>query len=339
MKKRKIKIKFVDFWPTFCVEDNFITRVLVERYELEFSDTPDYLFYSCFGTEYLKYDCIRIFYTGENMRPDFNICDYALGFDFIEFEDRYLRFPQFMLHEYDRDLEAVMNKQRIDEVDKTKKFCNFIYSNSFTHCPRAFFFEKLCEYKKVDSGGRYLNNIDYVVDDKLEWQSNYKFTIAFENSSTNGYVTEKIFQAFSAGTIPIYWGNPKVAKDFNEKAFINCHAYSNFDEVIEKVKELDQNEEAYLEMLNQQIFTKEALDSYLNEEYLAEFLYHIVDQDLEKAKRVHHDFVWTQRAERIVKNSLRFNSVQERYGKKNIVVKVIVRLLMGKNWRGPKEWY
>ena len=338
MKKKSIKIKFVDFWPTFDKKDNFITRVLSERYEIEFSDEPEYLFYSCMGEEYLKYDCIRIFYTGENLRPDFNICDYAIGFDYIEFEDRYLRFPQFMLHEYDKDLESVINKQSQQVVSKDKKFCNFIYSNSATSCPRGEFFEQLCKYKKVDSGGKYLNNIDYVVDDKFEWQTNYKFTIAFENSSTNGYVTEKIFQAFSAGTIPIYWGNPRIAEDFNEKAFINCHAYNSFDEVIEKVRELDQNEEAYLEMLNQPVFNQKALDSYVKKEYLADFLYHIVDQDMIKAKRIQHDFIWTQRAECIVKNSLRFNYIQSRYNKKNIFVKIIVRLLMGKNWRGQKEW-
>lgn len=34
----------------------------------------------------------------------------------------------------------------------------------------------------------------------------YKFTIAFENQSYPGYVTEKIADALMAGTVPIYWG-------------------------------------------------------------------------------------------------------------------------------------
>jgi hypothetical protein len=48
--------------------------------------------------------------------------------------------------------------------------------------------------------------------------------------------------ALITDTIPIYWGNPLASLDFNPKAFINCHDYKSFDEVIELVKEIDSNE-------------------------------------------------------------------------------------------------
>ena len=54
-----------------------------------------------------------------------------------------------------------------------------------------------------------------------------------------------------ANSIPIYMGNPDVTRDFNSKAFINCNDYKNFDEVIEVIKELDNNDEKYMEMLRQ----------------------------------------------------------------------------------------
>ena len=38
-------------------------------------------------------------------------------------------------------------------------------------------------------------------------------TIAFENSSFPGYTTEKIFEPMLEGSIPIYWGNPRVDED------------------------------------------------------------------------------------------------------------------------------
>ncbi len=61
---------------------------------------------------------------------------------------------------------------------------------------RNNFFLKISKYKKVDSGGLALNNIGYIVKNKLEFIKDYKFTIAFENSSYSGYTTEKITDAF-----------------------------------------------------------------------------------------------------------------------------------------------
>jgi hypothetical protein len=120
---------------------------------------------------------------------------------------------------------------------------------------RIEFFKKLSSYKGVDSGGRFLNNIEGPiptgVENKMNWMRNYKFSITFENSSYPGYTTEKLMHALITDTIPIYWGNPLAGMDFNPKAFINCHDFNSFDEVIELVKEIDQNESLYKEYLSQ----------------------------------------------------------------------------------------
>ena len=87
----KLKVNFVDFWSGFDKVNNDFYRILSEKYEIEISDKPDYLFYSVFGYEHTKYDCVRIFFTGECIVPDFNICDYAIGFDNITFGDRYTK--------------------------------------------------------------------------------------------------------------------------------------------------------------------------------------------------------------------------------------------------------
>lgn len=70
-----------------------------ERYNLEITDDrdADYVFHSCLGHEVLKYSGIRIFVTGECVSPDFNISDYALAFDPIDFGDRYIRLPLIRL--------------------------------------------------------------------------------------------------------------------------------------------------------------------------------------------------------------------------------------------------
>ena len=92
---KKIKIDFVDFWRGFDKEHNFIVDTLRQKYEVEITAACDYLFYSAFGYENAKYDCVKIYFTGENIVPDFNLCDYALGFHYIDFGERYMRFPLF----------------------------------------------------------------------------------------------------------------------------------------------------------------------------------------------------------------------------------------------------
>ncbi len=261
---KKIKIKFVDFWNGFDIYDNIFVDCIKKKYDIEFSDNPDYIIYSVFGNEYLNYNCVRIFYTGENIRPDFNLCDYALGFDYIDFEDRYMRLPLYLFNHYRKDLDNAINKHNLDK-DKVlgkKLFCNFVYSNGNADKKRTEFFNMLNEYKKVDSGGKYLNNIGGPIEDKFAFQKKYKFSIAFENSSTSGYTTEKLIQAVAAGTIPIYWGNPNIYKEFNTKSFINCHEYDTFYDVIEKVKEIDNNDELFFKIIKEPFVEEYIIKDY-----------------------------------------------------------------------------
>lgn len=282
---KTIKLDFVDFWKGFNKENNYFINVLKKIYNIELSSEPDYIIYAYPGYAALKYDCVRIFFTAENIRPDFNLCDYAIGFDWMSFEDRYYRLPLYRI--YEEDFKKALIKHKISDscLDNKSKFCNFIYSNGDANIIRENFFYLLNRYRKVDSGGKYLNNIGYYVNDKFEFQQQYKFSIAFENSSTIGYTTEKLIQAAAAGTIPIYWGNPEVHREFNTKSFINCHEYNNFDDVVSKVIEIDQNPELYYEMMKEPLFYDDVVPKNLTEEALLDFFTHIFDQPIERALR------------------------------------------------------
>lgn len=294
--KKTIKLWYADFYEDFNPYDNYITNLLKNYYSLKISNSnPDYLIYSCYGTEFLKYNsCVRIFYTGENLVPDFNLCDYAIGFHYLDFQDRYLRYPNFALFE-DQFLKLLQDQNFTrKDLNRKSEFCNFIYANSKADPTRDDFFHILNKYKKVSSPGKHLNNSSFPVGErfaadwmysKLEFQSTCKFTIAFENSSSPGYTTEKLMHAFIANTIPIYWGNPLVAKDFNEQSFINCHSFSNFSEVVERIKEIDQDDELYLSTLKQPAFSNYIIPETLKKKRLSEFLKLIFDQDLALAYR------------------------------------------------------
>lgn len=284
---KTINIKFTDFWPGFNPSTSIFMDHLNKHFNVILSDNPDYIIYSVFGNEYLKYDCIRIFYTCENIRPDFNLCDYALAFDWMDFEDRYIRFPVYMLDLYNLDIEKASVKHNItnEELIKKQKFCNFIYSNHKADAVRKNFFELLNTYKKVDSGGKYLNNLGYRVEDKSGFQVNYKFSIAFENSSASGYTTEKITQAFAAKTVPIYWGNPNISREFNTNSFINCHEYTRFNDVLNRVIEVDSNDDLYLNILKTPIYENINCANIPSITSFGNFLNNIFDQDIDKAQR------------------------------------------------------
>lgn len=160
--------------------------------------------------EHINYDGIRIFATGENVRADFNYCDYAIGFDYMQFEDRYLRYPLYLHEECMRE---ISNRHiTAESLNSKTRFCTFVVSNGKADEKRIQFFNLLNTYKRVDSGGRYKNNIGKRIKDKLAFLKEGKFNIAFENSSTNGYVTEKLIHAFAAKSIPIYWGDKTITQ-------------------------------------------------------------------------------------------------------------------------------
>lgn len=289
--KKTIKIKFSGFWPEFQENNNFIYNTLKKKYDVILSDSPEYLFSSCFSDEYLKYDCVRIFYTGENLCPDFNLFDYAIGYEYIDFGDRYLRFPNYAMSEvYGKDVDLMLKKHLNNEnILKDKpEFCSFVVSKGegYVAKEREAFFYLLSKYKKVESGGRFLNNIGCPegIQDKLLFQMKHKFSIAFENSSHEGYSTEKIVQSFAAKTIPIYWGDPQIGRIFNENAFVNCNAFNSFNEIVKKIKEIDSDNELFMKMmsapaLNDMSYVKKCQSD------LQLFLENIIDTDIENGYR------------------------------------------------------
>lgn len=291
---KKIKIKIINYDPNDPLSYGaFLIKILSRYYEVEFSEVPDYIFYNESTFDHLKYDCVKIFYTGENISPDFNFCDYAIGFDHLTFQDRYYRLPLYLLTQFYRSEELKIypkntllteqNEFTKEDLDKKTEFCSFVYSNYQSDPARENFFNKLQTYKKVNSGGRFLNNTGGSTDNKLSFESKHKFSIAFENSSRSGYTTEKLTNALIAQTIPIYWGNPDIGLEFNEQRFINCHKFANFDEVVKRVKEIDNDSDLYLKIINQPIAGQLDHQSILTG--FENFLKNIFNQEITVAKR------------------------------------------------------
>ena len=277
---KTIKVAFVDLPSEMDPQNNYIVDLLKKRYHLEFSDDPDFVFYAAFNYKYQEYaDKVRIFIGGEPIVPNFNDCDYAMSHMPIQFSDRYFEAGPLLASPRGEGLKpSIQDRSDVTDDMFHRKFCNFVYSNSQDHdgwAVRQAFCQKLmAEYKHVDCPGKSLNNMpegaiaprwvsdangNQTVPDEVGWVNgkirflqDYKFTIAFENGMIAGYTTEKLVDPFLARSIPIYWGNPEVVKYYNPKAFINCNDYDNdFDRVVARVKELDNDEKQYMAMLRE----------------------------------------------------------------------------------------
>jgi len=293
---KTVKLNYIGVGSYFDKEQNLIYDILKNNgYDVQIVDDPDYLICDAFTEdpyEYCGHPQVRIMYSGENYIPDFNLIDYAISPYPITFGDRHFHLPACVWpRSHWLDLARRDRSQYTMEFVKEKTlFANFITSHESEGNIRGDFFKQLCCYKRVESPGTYLNNmpngetVDWLNDSKTKFQRKCKFTLCFESTNHYGFVTEKLMDAFYADTVPVYFGSSTAADIFNKDAFINVADYDSFEEAIERIKELDQDDEAYLSMLRQPVFVDSGYPKRLEEDLKA-YICHIFDQPVEKAYR------------------------------------------------------
>ncbi|MFW5704365.1 MAG: glycosyltransferase family 10 domain-containing protein [Nanoarchaeota archaeon] len=205
----------------------------------------------------LKIPLFRIYKKNLNYLMNMSSNDFAIICNDVKGKN-IINIPYFMFTHEKKKLNQMIEIKKNNLYSKKKKFCAFIVSNPAS-LDRIDFFKKLSKYKKVDSYGKVLRNISisklpkYFIDnDKL--YRNYKFVICFENSYAKEYITEKLPNVMMANSIPIYRGAPNVGEYFNTKSFINYDDYGSYDKMIEKIIELDQDDEKYQNFLKEPWF-------------------------------------------------------------------------------------
>ena len=266
---KTIRLGFSD---TFSTAINFFTEALGKRFNIVRDDeNPDYLIYGegVYGQSHRRFgrNVKKIFYTGENVRPPWSECQFAMTFDH-ENSARHYRLPLYVIdmwgavtEGWTKDYYELVSLTRDYESQyDNRQFCSFVVSNPNQQMRnKAFHF--INEYKTVSSAGPHLNNVGSVLPrDKLSYKlmflNQYRFNICFENGSYPGYVTEKLFNALQVKTMPIYWGSATVNRDFNPRAFVNAADHGDFNKLVEYIKHLDSSagKQEYLDIIEQPAF-------------------------------------------------------------------------------------
>ncbi|KAE9251153.1 hypothetical protein PF002_g4407 [Phytophthora fragariae] len=144
------------------------------------------------------------------------------------------------------------------------KFCAYLYAHC-EHRDRETMFDELNALRPVDALGICAGSSRppdhariasretmFYNDDAIRRYAPYKFVIAFENSPVAGYVTEKLVNAFLAGSIPIYMGDSATVSGlFNPKSFIDCGQFESLRDCAMYVVQVDDSLEIYTRMLRE----------------------------------------------------------------------------------------
>jgi GR25 family glycosyltransferase involved in LPS biosynthesis len=286
-----LRVGFTCMWDSFNPEYNMFTLML-EAAGLgavvgstidglkEGEENVDILIFGPFGKrwETVNKKVPKIHFTGENTDPvEREDVVLNLGFRHTDMNNgKYIRLPLWMLeiNWFNADAERIKNPKPLpidrccrvfpEEISRKSKFCAFVVTNPCQPM-RNQAFQWLNTYKSVDSAGRLFNTMGDGLFaglgggggelKKHEFLKDYKFSLAYENAQAPGYTTEKWLHAKAAGCIPIYWGDPKLERDFDIDGCIDAREAKTSGELIRLVKEVDTNSSLWLKKLS-----KPALD-------------------------------------------------------------------------------
>jgi hypothetical protein len=274
-------IQFSNFWPEFDEENNFILEALIGQEVFSpievtsvFANSSrsllreiSFRMRSAPKNRYSDITPRRVWFTAENIRPPV-----GKQFDsFVSFDqDTYggvnfyfpLLYAELLLREKQwtkrRGLDFDKNellRPRQSPRTKQKFVCAFI-SNPEPVRMRAI--DELRKYGEVDVYGPHFVNTRL---SKYEIAKEYKFMLCFENDLYPGYVTEKLLDAYTCETVPLYRGLFGHEEHVNQKALINAANFESLGSFCDYVGKLSglEYEETFREPLLKTLPTLEPL--------------------------------------------------------------------------------
>lgn len=242
----------------------------------------------------------------ERSRISVEDADYIITSYHIDNEKHY-RLPAYLIWLYHHiyvtksieSYDCLKKYKNFEKIDN-KKFCIFMHRHP--SYKRDILFKKLSKYKQVDSAGTFMNNLPPVSMDsygKINFIKNYKFCFAMQNFSEDddfvkdiqhlsdayklfgnkeisGFICEKVIEPYISNVVPLHFGYKKISEEFNSKSMISWHDYNDDDMFINKIIELDNDAEKYLNVLNQPVYNNDIIEKHI--EGLSIFLEKIINK-------------------------------------------------------------
>ena len=219
-------------------------------------------------------------YIGENIRPSYIGYSHSLSFDYDTYGGRNVRLPLWYSrlawdgfeqksrrdnhhnHGYEQliSIKSLMQPRKLD-IKSKDKFCVMIAGNP--EGLRVNLFNSISKYKQVDGYGNMFGRP--LRKSKFALLPEYKFCLCPENSIYDGYVTEKLLDAYAGGTIPIYSGTMSADSDFHEGAYLNYMNTKDMNWFVTTIQAIDESKELYEAMYTKPLLWEEpSLDNALD---------------------------------------------------------------------------
>ncbi|MCI5051941.1 MAG: glycosyltransferase family 10 [Simkaniaceae bacterium] len=164
-----------------------------------------------------------------------------------------------------------------------KKLCVMITRNGTGLRKRVVrFFDTLEEpgfdlygRKKIETSRFYRGPIPgcHSTLSKVKVNKEYRFSFCIENTALPGYISEKVFNAFHAATVPIYWGAPDVTRYIPQECFIDMRKFPTLQALYDYLQRISEEEydlylkniEKFIRSSQAQIFSEETFAKLLKE--------------------------------------------------------------------------
>ena len=118
------------------------------------------------------------------------------------------------------------------------------------------------------------------VNDKKDALENYKFCFCFENSiNEEEYISEKIFDCFSSGTVPIYFGSKKINNTIPSDTMILYSEFKNINDLYQYLTSMKKTDYDEI-ILNIENFLKSKEASIYSIEHFTELITKNIISDL-----------------------------------------------------------
>ena len=280
-----ISVFFNNFWPGFVektdiMDCTFFVQLLRKTYNapIHVSNSPDnatILVESIFGNHsYLKYKKwnATILFTGESDYSNTNnVSEYDCVLGFEDTHNNFVKCPLCVIF-------LLTNPSILKEIENADKpipneippnHASIILSNGTHGKTRLQFFNTIRQEMPVFSGGKYENNVTFVIpgsynsSEMVNFYRRGKFAITMENNDKPYYVTEKIVNGLRSGVIPVYWGTSRVSEFFNPRRFIHLKSEPTKADMTDLIKRMkNMTDQEYLDIVSEPVLVRPVNDVF-----------------------------------------------------------------------------
>lgn len=121
------------------------------------------------------------------------------------------------------------------------------------------------------------------VDNKYNLLCRYEFALCFENCIYPGYITEKIFDCFMAGCIPVYYGAPDIERFIPENLFIDMRSFKNFDALAAHIQSINEDEQEHYRKRISEYLKKEEFQKF-TDRFFSKMVFGLIEKELSKSE-------------------------------------------------------